>query len=243
MSSILYDNQMVWSPNYYRRNSVLSKTLWKFDHHGLFKNGAHLQRFVFALQWVRNVIPYFATIIQPLQEFMEKIYSISCKRAKRAVAKVYLAYAGWNESLKKAFGECKQASTSKVKFSFVYTAMTLTDWAAILTQITPIDIEKLIYNQNHEPLSFQSGRLNTTQLRWFILEKEAIAVMAAVDKQNWILLCTMGFDFFFGSQPNVPVSSHCSCYWFSADDCQKSNKMGCKSFFLQLLMLSRTWWV
>lgn len=82
------------------------------------KNAVHLKQFVCALQWVRSAAPHFGTIIQPLHEILEHIYSISAKRTKQAVAKIDLAYAGCNASLTQAFCLCKKASANQVQFSY-----------------------------------------------------------------------------------------------------------------------------
>lgn len=47
--------------------------------------GAHFQKFVCALQWVKQVILNFSDLVTPLHVCLELIYGPSEKRAKRAV--------------------------------------------------------------------------------------------------------------------------------------------------------------
>lgn len=53
-------------------------------------NVVELQQCMCALQWVKNAIPSFAVVTEPLHKFMETVLKIDGKGTKRAVASVSL---------------------------------------------------------------------------------------------------------------------------------------------------------
>jgi len=65
--------------------------------------GAHLQQFLYALQWVKNGIPNFNNKIYALHDFMRLVYERAPKRTKTAVGQVKLSALGWNEIHDTAF--------------------------------------------------------------------------------------------------------------------------------------------
>eukprot|EP00178_Gracilaria_changii_P000257 TRINITY_DN1027_c0_g1_i1.p2 TRINITY_DN1027_c0_g1~~TRINITY_DN1027_c0_g1_i1.p2 ORF type:complete len:1106 (+),score=114.18 TRINITY_DN1027_c0_g1_i1:5972-9289(+) len=167
-------------------------------------NGAHLQQFVCAMQWVKTGIPNFANLISTLHDFMERIYESAGKRTKRAVAAVQLETLGWSETELNAFHNCKEALSRLVTLAHcddrlrlcIYTDASDTNWSGIVTQVPYEDLSKPHKLQRHSRLSFCSGRFNSTQLEWSTLEKEAFAIMATVDRMHWLAATAAGFDLF-----------------------------------------------
>ena len=166
--------------------------------------GEHLQQFLCALQWVRNGIPKFSELVQPLHNFMESVYTRAGKRTKRAVARLRLSTLGWDHVHTKAFEACKNALSRQVTLSHrdfskrlcVYTDASDTIWSAILTQVPFTDLKLPAMEQRHEPLAFLSGRFNKKQLGWSTLEKEAYAVLASLSRSHWITATPSGFDLY-----------------------------------------------
>ena len=105
-------------------------------------NGAQLQQFVCAMQWMRNVIQKFAEIVKPLLEFLEIVFQKTCKRTTRSAASVKLVKIGWSETQLDAFGNCKRTLEHQLtlahrdfdKILCVYTDVCDTVWSAIITQ-------------------------------------------------------------------------------------------------------------
>ena len=60
--------------------------------------GAHLQQFLCALQWVRNGIPQLSELVQPLHDFMERVYHRAGKRTKKAVTLFKILSLGWDNT-------------------------------------------------------------------------------------------------------------------------------------------------
>jgi transposase InsO family protein len=165
-------------------------------------SGAHLQQFICALQWVRHGIPQFARLVQPLQEFMERVCEHAGKRTARAVARVQLSALGWDNSERAAFEACKSALAHQVTLSHrderqrlcFFTDASDMVWSGIVTQVPREDLVKPHVAQRHQPLAFLSGRFNATQLGWSVLEKEAFAVLASLERMHWLAATPDGFD-------------------------------------------------
>jgi Reverse transcriptase (RNA-dependent DNA polymerase) len=108
--------------------------------------GGDLQQFVCALNWMRTSIPSFATIISPLQELLEEVYSHVGKRTKAAVSKILLSKVGWSKSHADSFRLCKQAIEHAVTLAHplsgkrlcVYSDASSAFWSAVITQVPPI---------------------------------------------------------------------------------------------------------
>eukprot|EP00171_Calliarthron_tuberculosum_P003723 IDg3723t1 len=143
-----------------------------------------------------------AELISPLQDFLEKVYTKAGKRTKRAVARVRLSSLGWSKLEQEAFTACKQALQQQVMLSHRDTSQRLcifTDacdsiWSGIATQIPNEDTTNPYEEQRHSPLAFLSGRFTWTQLRWSVLEKEAYAVLATVQRLHWLAATPQGFE-------------------------------------------------
>lgn len=168
------------------------------------KTGAHLQQFICALQWIKNGIPNFASIVTPLHQFMEQIYTKAGKRTKQAVARYKLSAVGWGPAEDNAFAACKTALANQVTLSHRDETKRLcwfpdacdSVWSAIITQVPFKDLTKPHVEQDHEPLAFLSGRFSATQLGWSILEKEAYAAVASLERMHWLAATPAGFDLY-----------------------------------------------
>ena len=69
-------------------------------------------------------------------------------------------------------------------------------WSGIVTQVPHGDLQKPHLEQQHSPLAFLSGRFNDTQLGWSVLEKEAYAVLATLERMHWVVATPEGFDLY-----------------------------------------------
>ncbi len=113
---ILFTKEVRWC------DRLISADGIRYDPRGLDRllsmapptTGAHLQQFVCALQWVKQGIPNFTELISPLHDFMERVYTLTEKRTKRAVGRVLLASHGWGKTELDAFENWKKALASQV---------------------------------------------------------------------------------------------------------------------------------
>lgn len=154
--------------------------------------GAHLQKVLCALQWVKQDMLDFTSLVKPHPKFMELVYATAGKRTKTAFNRIILVDYGWIETEKKSFESCKKALTHQVTLSHrnlsqrlcVYTDALHRAWSGIITQVPHNDVSLPHVELCHSPLSFLSGRFNATQLGWSFLEKEALAVLNILDRMH-----------------------------------------------------------
>ena len=113
-------------------------------------NGAHLQQFVCALQWVKTAIPNFTALVGPLQSFLENVHRVANARTERSVSKILPSAVGWGEKESGALNRCTSALFQQVALSHrdqtarlcVYTDASDTFWSGIITQIPRSNVSK-----------------------------------------------------------------------------------------------------
>jgi hypothetical protein len=62
-------------------------------------------------------------------------------------------------------------------------------YAGLVTQIDEEQLDLPMEEQDHQPLAFLSGDFKGAQLRWTVPEKEGFAIVDAVTKVDYLLLC------------------------------------------------------
>lgn len=75
--------------------------------------GSEIQQFICAMQWVKQGIPCFSEIVEPLHRFMEMVYTRRDKRTKRSVSSIRITDLGWGDSEVDIFERCKHAVATK----------------------------------------------------------------------------------------------------------------------------------
>lgn len=86
-----------------------------FNMEGLI-NGAHLQEILRAMQYVRQGIQPFTKIMEPLHEFMERLYDRASKGKNRAGSLIQLNNYVWGPDRQRAFQSCMNALLHQVTF-------------------------------------------------------------------------------------------------------------------------------
>lgn len=135
---------------------IIYATGWFFDPRNFAElqkmqlptTGEHLQQFVCALLWMSTEIPKLALLISPLQDFLEKVYTKSGKRTKRAASRINLIATGWNDVQRRSFEACSDALQHQVKLSHRHESKRLCIfrdagdicWSGIATQVPPVDL-------------------------------------------------------------------------------------------------------
>lgn len=125
---------------------------------------------------------------------MEKVYVIARKRTKRFVSRLPLDTIRWSEKQKKAFSACKAAIKHRTTLAHreetmqlcIYTDASDTPWSRILTQVAREKPTLPRHETKHEPPALHYGRLSSTQFGWSTLEKEAIPVLATMERSHWL---------------------------------------------------------
>ena len=164
-------------------------------------NGAELQQFVCASNWMRQCIPEFTRIIAPLHELLELVYKTANSRTKRRAARISLSSTNWGDMEQQSFDDvknallhtCKLAHPDPKKALCLFTDASDAHWSAFLTQIPTNQRSWDIAEQHHQPLSFLSGSFTGSMANWSTPEKESYAIVAACGRLEPFLLRPEGF--------------------------------------------------
>ena len=167
-------------------------------------NAGELLQFTSAMQWLRNSIPQFSAIIQPILDSLERVYAHVGKRTKRSIQRIPLTLIGWGKKEMESFEACRSALRERVtlchrdetKRLCFYVDASDTHWAGVVTQIPFSHVHQSHAEKQHDPLAFLSGHFTPTQLRWSTIEKEAFSVMATIERMHWLASSPAGFDLF-----------------------------------------------
>jgi hypothetical protein len=164
-------------------------------------NGADLQQFICAVNWLQMTLPTYAPVMAPLLKFMEKVYVAAKGRTKKKVKHVNLASLGWGKEQDCSWENVKQmlsnsmtlANPDPEKITCVFTDASEDFWGAIVTQIPQEDKDLPIEKQRHQLLAFLSHAFKGCQLRWAIIEKEAYALVTTCVRLDYLLIRQGGF--------------------------------------------------
>lgn len=155
-----------------------------------------LQQLICATNWMRNAIPNYAIVVEPLHTLMEASYAKSGgKRTKRAVKNLSIT-SDWGATESLAFETIKQQLTAAVKLSHpkpdfglcLFTDASDSHWSAILTQVPTDQRNDKIENQHHEPMCFLSGAFKGSSKNWSVPEKEGFAIVESMCRVDYLVL-------------------------------------------------------
>ena len=161
-------------------------------------NAAELAQFIGALLWMTTSIMDLSRKIFPLRLLLEECYKKAKSRKSKAAEKIPVQF---NDAQFKCFDAIRNelaklpllAHPNPTKDFVLVTDASTLGWGAVLFQIQNYDPDIPIEKQSPEPLAFLSGIFNGPEKGWSIPEKEAYAVVAAVDKLDYLLLRQNGF--------------------------------------------------
>jgi hypothetical protein len=163
--------------------------------------GQELQQFICALNWMRQSLPAFNKLTQPLALMMERVYELAGGRKKTQVRKVMLLAAGWGPEQDACLEQCKAALNQALQLAHpkpdkrlcVFTDASDEHWGAAITQIARDHAARPLGEQEHEPLMMLSGTFSGAAKRWAIVEKEAYAIIETCRRADYLLHRPDGF--------------------------------------------------
>ena len=167
--------------------------------------GADLQQYLCVINWMCMSIPGFNVLTHGLSKIMEQVYEkANGKRTKQAVAAVPLVDFGSSEDHLAALQATKEAVGCVLELSHPKPEMCLcvvadaseAHWGAVITQVSPCQLEHALEDQDHEPLMFLSGTFTGAASRWAIVEKEAYAIVETLVRADYLLHPAAGFHLF-----------------------------------------------
>ncbi|KAE8996878.1 hypothetical protein PR002_g19193 [Phytophthora rubi] len=153
---------------------------------------AELQQFVCAINWMRDSIVDYARQVAPLQKRLDAALATT-KRTRRAAAGIELHL---TEEERCAFDKVKEMLATSATLDFPDDSVTTclfsdasdTGWALIVTQVANFDPKRPATEQQHRLLHCMSGSFTGSQLNWTVTEKEALPIVIACEKLDYLLL-------------------------------------------------------
>jgi hypothetical protein len=168
------------------------------------QTASDLQKFVCGAQWFSQVIPNFATCVQPLRKLL-----LECTRKVKSARKGKLARVDirqlWSEEHDAAFTATKEALSQALIISFLqpggtvclFTDSSSTGWGVMLTQVMNWNHSKSIHEQDHLILGVASGiYAGAMETNEDIVVKESFSIHMAIEKFYHILGRSEGFTLF-----------------------------------------------
>ncbi|POM66201.1 Hypothetical protein PHPALM_17975 [Phytophthora palmivora] len=156
-----------------------------------------LQQFVCAINWMRESIVDYARQVAPLQKRLDASLAIT-KRARRAAAGIELHITVEERT---AFDNVKEmlATTATLDIpddsatTCLFSDASDTGWALIVTQVANFEPKKPATEQQHRLLHCMSGSFTGSQVHWTVTEKEALPIVIACEKLDYLLLRPKAF--------------------------------------------------
>ncbi|KAG3002249.1 hypothetical protein PC121_g19546 [Phytophthora cactorum] len=156
------------------------------------KTAGELQQFVCAINWMRKRIVDFARQVSPLQRRLDDALT-STKRTKRAAAGIEIEI---DPAEREAYGRVKETLANAATLDFpddsattsLFTDASDVGWAAIVTQVNEFNPKLPATEQQHRLLYYTSGTFTGSQLNWTVIEKEALPIVLACEKLDYLLL-------------------------------------------------------
>lgn len=151
-----------------------------------------------------NCISNFSELISHLHKFMEKVFAQTGKRTKRAVSRVQHKTLCWSATERTEFENFKDALAAhasllhcnRTKRLCVYTDASVNVLLGIFIQVPTMDTFAPYADHCYGFLKFLSGRFNTAQLCWCILDKEAFSAMVTLNRMHSFVATSGGVDQF-----------------------------------------------
>ncbi|POM60306.1 hypothetical protein PHPALM_30853 [Phytophthora palmivora] len=156
-----------------------------------------LQQFVCAINWMRESIVDYARQVAPLQKRLDASLATT-KRTRRAAAGIELHLTVEERT---AFDNVKEMLATSATLDFpddsattcLFSDASDTGWALIVTQVANFEPKKPATEQQHRLLHCMSGSFTGSQLHWTVTEKEALPIVIACEKLDYLLLRPKAF--------------------------------------------------
>ncbi|OWZ15878.1 hypothetical protein PHMEG_00010406 [Phytophthora megakarya] len=163
-------------------------------------NAGELQQFLCAANWMRESLVDYARTVAPLQTRLDTALA-SGKRTKRVAAGIKIELTCDERQTFEAVKEMLGHSATLAFPDNDAVTCLLTDasdygWALIVTQVKDWDEDNGVTEQNHQLLTCMSGNFTGSQLNWSVIEKEALPIITACEKLDYLLLRPQGFRMF-----------------------------------------------
>ena len=176
------------------------------------RDGGKLWEFLASVGWIRDSIPEYARIAEPLRKLLEQVCLIAqesdlaagrkFKRNKRRMQRIDLLKGIngerplWTDAHETAFCLLKRqvaeavalAHFDKDKIMCAFTDASDIGWGAIVTQCDEGELVKDVEEQKHEPLAFVSGTWDKVSMKYSTCDQEAVAIFYTFQRLHQFIL-------------------------------------------------------
>ncbi|OWZ01011.1 hypothetical protein PHMEG_00027680, partial [Phytophthora megakarya] len=192
--SSLYEKEVKWCVRILNGSGVRHdpSRIDSFRSMPYLTTAAELQQFVCAINWMRESIVDFARNVAPLQKRLD-VALATTKRTRRAAAGIGITL---SVEERQAFDTVKDMLATSATLDFpddtattcLFTDTSDVGWALIVTQVASFDPKIPATEQQHRLLHCMSGTFTGSQCNWTVIEKEALPIVIACDKLDYLLL-------------------------------------------------------
>jgi transposase InsO family protein len=156
---------------------------------------AELTTYIHTVNWMRDCIPKFSTVVGPLQKLLTDCLRSAGVSTKSARQRLLLADHGWGAEHDAAFATLNSLVAAATALSFPVPGHTLCVWtdasdlyfSAVVTQCAPDQLLLPVRDQVHAPVLFISGAFKGAQLRYATIDKEAFALVYVFQRAAHLL--------------------------------------------------------
>ena len=168
-------------------------------HLELPTDAGQLNQLLCAMNWMRNVVPHYAELVDPLRQIMETIFAKRGNRRSNGLEKFQLRSFGWNEThnaLLKGLVEkiCEQMTLyypdPERDTISIFPDASKHAWGVTITAVENWRGDVPVADLDHLTIAFFSGTFRGAEYNRGIQDKEAFAIMESVRRMRWLTMNT-----------------------------------------------------
>lgn len=181
-----------------RRMALWPSQCWRTSNDEIAINGAELQNFLYALQWMCTAVRQFMSVVQNIQDFIENIYEKAGKQTQQSMAHIQPVERN-TQRFTSWFTTCIGKSDGFV-IPWTYVTVVNLHTCVRCYVVWPCNTTSMrrthepAQKQRYSPLASLSRRFTATRIHLSILEKEAFAIMGTMKRLCWMVDTSDGFD-------------------------------------------------
>lgn len=158
--------------------------------------GAELGQIVYLSNWIAPTFPRLSELLSPFRLIMNRIFDQAGSRKSRVLVGKDLRKYGWDSRADTQWELYRHALERTFRLNLYNEDLelcVLTDasdlfWSSVVTQVPPLELEKALRDQLHQPLFCLSGSFRDSSLNWHISQKEFFPIIFTLSRLDWLFL-------------------------------------------------------